>query len=101
MYIRTTNFTYDPAQEEELLRITDAQLIPAFRRQPGFQRYTIGFDRAKGCGIAVSLWSSAEHDQVLHTATRDSLAHMIPLGLVAEPAQLYEIVRQVLADSTA
>lgn len=93
MYIRTTNFTYDPAQEEELLRITDAQLIPAFRRQPGFQRYTIGFDRVKGCGIAVSLWSSAEHDQMLRTATRDSLA--------AEPAQLYAIVRQVLADSTA
>ena len=37
----TTQFTYDPAQEEELLRITDEQFILAFRRLPGFQRYII------------------------------------------------------------
>lgn len=95
MYVRTTHFPYDPAKEEELLRMTDAQLIPAFRRLPGFQSYTTGFDRAKGCGIAVSLWSSADHEQVMYAATGNILAQMNPLGLATEPPQLYRTVRQV------
>ena len=46
MYIRNTTFTYDPAQEEKVLRIIDDQLIPAFQQLPGFVSYASGLDRA-------------------------------------------------------
>lgn len=95
MYIRITNITYDPAKEPEVLRIADEQLIPALRGLPGFQSYTVSFDRAAGRGVAIATWDSLEHDQLIGAATRDIIAQMHPLGLKTEPPQIYEISRQV------
>ena len=47
MYIRITTISYDPAKEQELLRFTAEQFIPALRQIPGFQSYTSGLDRSK------------------------------------------------------
>jgi quinol monooxygenase YgiN len=95
MYVRISTITYDPAQEEEVLRIADEQLIPVLRRLPGFQSYTVSFDRAQRRGIAIGTWDSLEHDQLIRAATREIIAQLNTLGLEAETAQLYEIVRQV------
>ena len=55
MYIRITTITYDPAKEQELLRFTAEEFIPALRQIPGFQSYTSGLDRSVGRGVSVSI----------------------------------------------
>ena len=94
MYIRITTISYDPAKEQELLRFTDEQFIPALRQFPGFQSYTSGLDRAAARGVSVSVWDNMEHAQSIRTALGDIIGQLEALSVHFDPAQIYEVVAQ-------
>ena len=95
MYIRITTLTYDPAQEAEVLRITDEVGIPTFRQLPGFVSYTGGFDRAARRGVAITVWDDMEHAASFRAALGGIIQQFEAVGVRFDPAQLYELTRQV------
>jgi hypothetical protein len=95
MYIRQTSFTYDPAQEEKLFRVIDEQMLPAFRQLPGFVSYTAGLDRAAQRGVSIMVWDSLELAAGIRTTLVEIVHQLEAAGLGLEPAQVYELVRQV------
>ena len=68
MFIRTTTYSYNPAQADELLQLNDEQLIPFLRQLPGFVSYTYGLDAATRRGISISVWESREAAEGFRTA---------------------------------
>ncbi|MFN8469188.1 MAG: antibiotic biosynthesis monooxygenase [Caldilineaceae bacterium] len=94
MYIRITTITYDPAQEEALLSLVEEQMIPAFKRQPGFVRYYGGVDRSTQRAVAVTVWDDMEHAAGLRTALGGLIQQLEAIGVRFEPAQLYEVTTQ-------
>ena len=95
MYIRIATLTYDPAQEEKVLRIIDEVAIPAFRQLLGFVSYTGGFDRAAQRGVAVTIWDDMDHAAGFRTALGGIIQQFEAVGVRFDPAQLYELTRQV------
>jgi hypothetical protein len=65
VYIRITPFSFDPSREQEVVRFTNDQLIPAFRRAPGFRHYYGATDRTSGRGSAVTLWDTREQAEAM------------------------------------
>jgi hypothetical protein len=95
MYIRVTPLAYDPAQEEAVLQIIDQQLLPTIRQFPGFVSYTGGVDRSSGRAITVTVWQDMDHAAGFRTALGGLIQQFEAVGVRFEPAQLYELTRQV------
>ena len=95
MYIRNTTFTYDPAQEDKLLRVIDEQMLPAFRQLPGFVSYAAGFDRAAQRGVSIMVWDNLELAAGVRTMLVGIVQQLEAVGIRLDPAQIYELVRQV------
>jgi quinol monooxygenase YgiN len=94
MYIRITTATFDPAKEEEILRIIDEHMLPAMRRLPGYQSYTGGLDRKAGRAVAVSVWDNMDHAQEFRNALGSLVQHFEAASVRFDPPQIFEIVRQ-------
>jgi hypothetical protein len=95
MYIRVTPYTYDPAQEEAALHLVDERVIPTFKQLPGFVSYAGGHDRATQRGVSVTTWDNMEHAASLRIALGGLIQQLEAVGIRFDPAQLYELVRQV------
>ena len=92
MYARIPPFRFDPAREAEVLRVTEEQALPAFRRLPGF-RHSFGTgDRATGRGYSLTLWDTAEQAAGLRGALGDLVAQFQALGVQFEPAEVHEVL---------
>jgi hypothetical protein len=89
MYVRVTRGRSDPANEEQLTRMVEEQLIPAVKRLPGFQSYTGGFDRTTGNLIAISVWETAEQAEAIG-GLRGQFQSLVQF----DPADVYEITAQ-------
>lgn len=94
MYVRITPIAYDPAQEEALTRLVEEQMIPAFRRLPGFVSYHGGVDRSAQRGVSVTIWDDMDHAAGLRPALGGLIQQLEAIGVRFEPAQLYEITTQ-------
>lgn len=95
VYLRVTSMRYDTAREQELVQFTEQQLIPAFRRVPGFRRYIGGVDRATGRGVSITEWHDLQHAQLLREAIGPALLQGIAdVGAQLEHAQFYEVTAQ-------
>ena len=94
MYIRITPIAYDPAQEEALTRLVEEQMIPTFKRLPGFVSYSGGVDRSAQRGVAVTIWDDMDHAAGLRPALGGLIQQLEAIGVRFEPAQLYEITTQ-------
>jgi hypothetical protein len=94
MYIRVTTLSYDIAQEEKVFRMTDEQLIPAFKRLPGFVSYVAGVDRSAQRGVSITMWDNMEHAAGLRTALGGIIQQLEAVGVRFDPGQVYELVRQ-------
>ena len=95
MFIRTTTYSYNPAQADELLQLNDEQLIPFLRQLPGFVSYTYGLDAATRRGISISVWESREAAEGFRTAMGGMVQHFQAVGLQIDPSQVYAIARQI------
>lgn len=95
MYIRVTPLTYDLAKEDKVIQLGDEQLIPLLRQLPGFVSYTTGVDRANGRGVAISVWDNMDHAAGLRTTIGSLVQQFEAIGVHFEPAQVYEMIRQV------
>ena len=95
MYIRNTTFAFDPAKEENVLNLTDEQLIPLLRGLPGFVSYHAGIDRGTGRGVAVSVWDNMDHAAGFRAAMGGLVQQFEAIGIRFDPAQVYALVRQV------
>ena len=95
MYVRITPFGFDPPREQEVVRFTNDQLIPAFRRAPGFRRYYGATDRATGRGYALTLWDTREQAEALRTVVGGPIMQGIQaLGVQLEAAQVFEVIAE-------
>jgi hypothetical protein len=70
-------------------------MLPAFRQLPGFVSYTAGLDRAAQRGVSIMVWDSQEVAVGVRTMLVDIVQRLEAAGLRLEPAQVYELVRQV------
>ena len=95
MFIRVTTLTYDPSQEDQVIQLGDEQLIPLLRQMSGFVSYHTGVDRAAGRGVAISVWDNLDHAAGLRTAIGGLVQEFGAIGVQFEPAQVFELVRQV------
>lgn len=95
MYIRVTTVTYDPAREEEVLKLIDDSLIPRFQEISGFQSYSGGTNGETGRGVAISVWDSMDHAAELREVLGGLIQDFERVGVGFEPAQLFELTRQV------
>ncbi|MBV9282230.1 MAG: hypothetical protein JOZ41_19285 [Chloroflexi bacterium] len=87
MYLRVARGAYRTGSKDELQRAMLGQLVPALKRQPGFQTYIGGLDRAAEEAIEVSLWEGKDGAGTT-TAQPAQLASLVQF----EPAELYRIV---------
>jgi hypothetical protein len=95
MYVRVTPYRYNASREQEVVQFTEQQLVPAFRRLPGFRRYTGALDRDTGRGVAITEWDDQQHAQGFRVALGPLLQGIADVGIQLDDAQLYEIVVQV------
>lgn len=95
MYIRNTTFSYEPANEEAVIQLSDAQLFPLLRKLPGFVSYHAGLDRSGSRGIAISVWDNMDHAAGLRAAMGGLVQQFEAIGIRFDPAQVYELIRQV------
>jgi heme-degrading monooxygenase HmoA len=58
MYARVTQFRMQPSRVEEAKRITDHDIIPSIKNDPGFKHIFVLGDRTTGEGMVVSFWES-------------------------------------------
>jgi hypothetical protein len=86
MYIRVTPMAYDPALEETLTRMVEEQMIPAFKRLPGFVRYYGSLDRSAQRSGAVTIWDNMDHAAGLRTALGGLIQQLEAIGVRFEPA---------------
>ncbi len=89
MYIRVTRARFDPARSEEVQAIGQ-DIVAANRRQPGFQAFHTGVDRAGGRIIALSFWDTEEHAQVPREGFAELAQRLEAAGVQLEPTEFYE-----------
>ncbi len=100
MYARITRAHYDPTQDEEMTRLVQEQLIPAYRRIPGFQRCMGGVDRTARQTFTLSIWETEEQATNVPSAPEahalgDLVAHFQAAGGVFDVApEVYEVTVQ-------
>jgi hypothetical protein len=94
MYIRVTPYSFDPAKEQDQLRISEQQLVPALRTLPGFRRYTGAVDRASGRGVAITEWDDLAHAEGVRDAIIAVVREMAEHGLQLEAPQVLEVNAQ-------
>jgi hypothetical protein len=92
MYLRIVPFRYDPAREAEVLRLTEEQALPAFRRLPGFRHYFGAGDRAAGRGYTITIWDTAEQAEGLRSALGALVAQFQALGVQFEAPEVHEVL---------
>jgi hypothetical protein len=95
MYLRITPLAYDPGQEEQLMQIIDQHLLPLLRQFPGFVSYAGGLDRSNARGMTVTVWQTQEQAAGFRTALGSLVPQFEAVGVRFEPAQLYDLLRQV------
>ena len=95
MIVRLTIFRYDPARHQEVAQLSERQLLPAFRRLPGFRRATTAMDRDAGSGVSITEWDDLQAAQGLREGIGPALMQAIAdAGVQLDAPQFYEIVAQ-------
>jgi hypothetical protein len=92
-YVRVQLVSLDPAKSRQIARFTEKQLVPKFRRLPGFRRYTAAADLVAGHGVTISEWDTREQAQGQLTAL-DVGEETADLGIEIEAIYVYEVVAQ-------
>jgi hypothetical protein len=83
----------DPAKARQIMRHTEEQLIPRFRRLPGFRRYTSAGDLVAGHAITIAEWDTLEQAQTQLTAVGIG-ADVADFGLEIEAIYIYQVTAQ-------
>jgi hypothetical protein len=95
MYIRLVRAHDDPTKEAEMTRVSHEQLLPAYRRIPGFQRHTGGVDRAGRQIVGITTWETEEQANSVRDALGDVIAQLQGAGVVFDVApDVYEVTVQ-------
>jgi hypothetical protein len=93
MYVRVTPVRFDPAREEEIVRLTRERLVPAARLTPGFQHYFGTADRAHpGRGYVITVWDTAEQADRAREVLGGAIGPILALGVDLGASEVHEIV---------
>jgi heme-degrading monooxygenase HmoA len=60
MFARVTTFYGRQELVDKAIRIVEDSIVPAARKQKGFQGFTLLIDRKAGKGLSITLWDSEE-----------------------------------------
>jgi hypothetical protein len=95
MFVRITVLRFDLAREGDVTRLTNEEIIPAFRKLAGFRHYYGSVDRATGHGYSITLWDTREQAEALRTALGGTIMQrLLALGVQLDPPQIQEIIAQ-------
>jgi len=95
MYVRVTIIRYDPARAQEEVQLSEQQLVPAFKRLPGFRHSTTALDHEAGRGVSITEWDDLQNAQGLREGIGPALMQAIAgAGVQLEDPQFYEVVVQ-------
>ena len=94
MFARVSHARYPPEQYEAGLRIVLEDLLPAFRRAPGYRGCCLLAGSKPGTGLAVVVWETEEDADAASADRTVGAAHVKlgALGLAIESRQIFEVV---------
>jgi hypothetical protein len=92
MYVRITRGRFNPSTEADIQRIVEEQVIPAFQKLPGFQRYFGGVSRSTGMLTAISMWDTEEQAGFSRDALISAVPTLTALGVTFDPPETYEVI---------
>ena len=98
MHARVTTFSADASRLAEANRISEAEIIPRLREQPGFHAIYVLVDRDSGEGLVVTIWDSAEREGASRGTVAQSFARLG--GILTgppSPSRVYGVVDQAVA----
>ncbi len=90
-FMRVTRSQFDPAQAEELERLSP-DLLAAFERLPGRQHLHGGIDRESGRGITVAIFDTEEHARHSFEGFGEVSDRIQATGLQVESVEYFETV---------
>ena len=95
MYARVTRFQMQVERGEDANRITEQEITPGLRQEPGFKHLYVLVARETGQGMVVTLWESqaAEEASRSTTAQRFALLGEILTG-PPQPSEVYEVTAE-------
>jgi hypothetical protein len=96
MYMRVTRGRFaDPTRMDEAVRQVGQDIAAAIGRQPGYQSFTGGIDRASGRTITVSTWDTEEHARWSPAdVLGDLVSKLQALGVQTDPPEIFEVTTQ-------
>ena len=95
MYARVTRFQMQVERSEDANRITEQEITPGLRQEPGFKHLYVLVARETGQGMVVTLWESqaAEEASRPTTGQRFALLGEILTGPPG-PSEVYEVTAE-------
>ena len=93
MYMRVTRGRFaDPSTIDEAISQLGADLVAAISRQPGYQSFTGGIDRASGRTITVSTWDTEDHARWSPAEVLgDIVSKLQALNVQTDPPEIFEV----------
>jgi heme-degrading monooxygenase HmoA len=92
-----------PEKMDEAIRITRDSVLPAARKQQGFEGLLLLADRQIGKGISVTCWETLDDLQASETSgyLREQLGKITPLLTAPPVKEVFEVVVQVQGAGSA
>jgi heme-degrading monooxygenase HmoA len=94
MFARVSHARYPPEQYDAGLRVVMEDLLPAFRRAPGYRGCCFLASSKPGSGLAVVVWETEEAADAASAVRSVGAAHakLGALGLAIASRQIFEVV---------
>jgi heme-degrading monooxygenase HmoA len=93
MHARVITVQFKPGTAEEASRVYRESVVPAARRQPGFQRATLLVDPVTERGISITQWASEADLLASETSgyLKEQLAKLTPYFSTPVVSELYAV----------
>lgn len=92
MYARVTPGRTDVATADQVRRLTEETLMPAFRQMPGLRDYLALYDETTGHVMSITIWETREQATAPPPQLADVRAKYEEAGVDFSAPVTYEIV---------
>ena len=93
MFARVTRFEMDVNRQDEASHISDTQIRPGVRQEPGFKHMYALVDRQTGSGMVVTVWNSQADEEASRKKVGQYFAKLGDV-LTAPPqrSEVYDVI---------
>ncbi len=95
MYARVTRFQMQVERREDANRITEQEIAPGLRGEPGFKHLYVLVAPETGQGMVVTLWESRADEEASRPTTGQRFARLgAILAGPPQPSEVYEVMAE-------